>query len=197
MAKVANKSNSKEMATKDWNKELRSQYDEEVENAPALGDAWVKTKKGTFEFQGFVGAEMRVVVLGWVFEHAFYEAEFQAGVSASPVCWALGRREVDLFPDPDSSKAQYGECPGCPHNQFGSGRNGQGKRCRDGFRLAVLVLHPDGSDGSLGFMRLGPHLRQSLSHIRQHGSQDGQAGAAILLVSLGFRHHRDVSENHL
>lgn len=67
----------------------------------------------------------------------FYEHGYEEGSSAPPDCFSADGQK----PDPSAQKPQSSTCAACPHNVFGSGPQGRGKRCQDSKRLAIVPLY--------------------------------------------------------
>lgn len=119
------------------------------------GLPWVSTQNGTFKYMDAeVGKTIEVIVLGAARENLHYTAEFQAGVSNPPSCWALDKDgDGELAPNPDLVPSPCAEaCKGCPNDEWGSGK-GKGKACRNYIRL-VLVTPNDVTSASM--LRLPP-----------------------------------------
>lgn len=77
--------------------------------------------------------------------NTFYGSSYNPNVIMPPICYAVARQETELVPHPDMAKAphyfrpQAAQCLGCPQNEFGTARQGQGKACQNRRRLLVLV----------------------------------------------------------
>lgn len=66
----------------------------------------------------------------------YYASDWDPNADASaPDCSSLD----GIKPNPDSSAPQNDICATCEWNKFGSAKNGQGKRCADKKRLAVVA----------------------------------------------------------
>ena len=66
----------------------------------------------------------------------YYASDWDPNADASaPDCSSLD----GIRPNPDSSASQNDICATCEWNKFGSAKNGQGKRCADKKRLAVVA----------------------------------------------------------
>ena len=66
----------------------------------------------------------------------YYASDWDPNADASaPDCSSLD----GIRPNPDSSAPQNDICATCEWNKFGSAKNGQGKRCADKKRLAVVA----------------------------------------------------------
>lgn len=95
--------------------------------------------------QPIPGNMFAAVILDAVRMNTFYTEAFNAANITPPRCYAINRDEGQLAPHPDMQKdlnwfqPQAAQCSGCPHNEFGSGRTGQGKACSNRRRLLMLV----------------------------------------------------------
>jgi hypothetical protein len=91
-----------------------------------------------------LGTTLDVVILADIFDHAWYDKDYDPDVINPPACWAIGIRENEMEP-PDSVPVKQSEtCITCPQNEFGSAKNGKGKACRNGRRLLVASVTSNG-----------------------------------------------------
>ena len=87
------------------------------------------------------------VILDYAWFNAYYEGQYKAGESQSPVCFAVGRVEKEqngtpvLQPSENAPKPQAEHCVLCPKWQFGS--DGNGKACKNQRRLIVVPPNAD------------------------------------------------------
>lgn len=118
------------------------------------GSDFVKTKGSKFEFKGAViKPPLKVVVLGYTFENAYYVGDYDPDNKTSPVCFAISDRENDLAPHDTSPEKQGEKCVGCPQNEWGSGNKGRGKACKNQRRLLLMSVPTDKS-GSVDLSKL-------------------------------------------
>lgn len=86
---------------------------------------------------------LNVVVVGWLFENAYYEGRFDPINPRSPVCFALAEVEDELNPHEVVEKPQHETCVGCPKAEWGSAAattpGSRGKACKEIRRLAVIA----------------------------------------------------------
>lgn len=80
--------------------------------------------------------EVVVVKSPKVLSKVFYERGYEDGSAAAPDCFST----TGVAPDPGAVKKQATSCAACPHNAFGTGKEGRGKACSDSKRLAVTPL---------------------------------------------------------
>lgn len=71
----------------------------------------------------------------------FYNAEYEEGVDAVPVCWSADGKTPDL----SSTEIQNSSCELCPKNIKGSGK-GDSRACRFSRNLAVVLENDLGGD---------------------------------------------------
>lgn len=118
-----------------------------VEHEPVSGIQFISTKNGRFALQeDFVGSDagrtFKGIILGHVFDQAYYEKKYNDKERGYPVCFSLGDTQDLLAPHLNSPKPQSKDCKDCPMNKFGTADGGKGaaKACRQHRRLAVLEL---------------------------------------------------------
>lgn len=126
-------------------------WEQQFEQFAKENTANVKTSDGKFiSFGGgrmsFGGAdipddEIRCVVVGWVYNNNFYDPDvrFDPKNPQAPICYAFGDDEDEMVPHEAALTPQCGSCAACPHNEFGSAQVGQGKACKNTFRLALIA----------------------------------------------------------
>jgi hypothetical protein len=127
-------------------------WDEELSNRAKIADAQARTlqtgnkffslKSGVFSFDGkpLPGNEIYVVILDGVFANTHYAGKFDPGNPASPDCYAFGRDAQSMTPhDNVAPEEKHSDrCATCPMNVFGSADEGQGKACKNTYRLALI-----------------------------------------------------------
>ena len=84
-----------------------------------------------------LGEEINAVILEAVYEHRWFEGEYDPDVIAPPDCFALGLDQEELEPHDKSQNKQAETCGECEFNRFGSGRGGA-KACQNRVRLSLL-----------------------------------------------------------
>lgn len=105
----------------------------------------IKTEGKVFNFpDGRSSDTFEAIVVDFVTFHKYYTAGFVKGVSAPPVCFALGLEQANLTPSDASSDKQCASCAGCWANQYKSDpKGGNGKACKNERLLAILPLDAD------------------------------------------------------
>jgi hypothetical protein len=128
-----------ENAVVPWDQELAkfAQAAAAVE-APAV--SYLNFRNGVLKYQDtpIPGNALNVVVVGQVFENAYYEGRFDPTAPANPVCFAIAEVEDELEPAEGATKKQHDTCAGCPKLEWGSNPTGAGKACKQIRRLAVI-----------------------------------------------------------
>lgn len=135
-------------------------YDEEFaaiaaqtaeQEATTGGGQKFSTQGGVLSFGGnpIPGNEVAVIVLDSVLLNTYYDQAFASDERNSPACYAIGRDEKTIAPDPEQVAEPVSDgCASCPHNQFGSADKGRGKMCANRRRLAVIPAGELADDGS-------------------------------------------------
>ena len=137
-----------------WEKDLADQAAasmEQEKNAAGTGQFFgLRSGILTFEGQTIPGNRMAVIILDGIMENVFYEGAFNADNPTNPSCFAFGRSEKEMAPNPDDvAEPVHTECgkagqPGCcPMNEWKTavkqdGTQGKGKACRNTRRLAMI-----------------------------------------------------------
>ena len=119
---------------------------EQIAAQLALQQQAAQGMRTTGSYIGFKNAQLKVDginipanqidvrVLATVGERAYYAEAFDADKIQIPACYALN----DTVPHPEAADPQSDSCSSCPHNVFGSAKQGRGKACREGARVIVV-----------------------------------------------------------
>lgn len=132
------------------------------------GRDFLSTRAGQLKYQDqeLPGNQLACVVIDAVRVHEYYKGRFNEQEKAPPVCYGFGRGSDDeMYPHLESmSKAQdyfmpqhivNGQiegCKGCPKMEWGSADQGEGKACKNKYRLTLLpagIYEPAGRDWQL------------------------------------------------
>jgi len=89
---------------------------------------------------------IKLIVLDFVSVNSFYEGVYNQNVKTPPACFAVGQEVASLAPSTSAPKPQASSCGGCKKNEWKSAASGNGKACKNTYRL--LVLPPDFNDGT-------------------------------------------------
>ena len=108
----------------------------------------------------------------------YYASAYEEGVAGSPDCYSNN----GVGPEPDATNPQCTTCAACPHNTWGSGKEGRGKACSDSHRLAVA---PAGQVNEPLLLRVPPASLRPLSDYATMLSKRGVAFDAVV-TRIGF-----------
>lgn len=136
------------MNLQDLRTQLAAKLQEQKNTLPPPTSSRVKAvaKEGFALPTGEVLEELEAIVVDVRYVNALYLKPYKAGVIETPSCWALSADANDMAPDAKSEKPIHTACDGCPNNEWGSGANGPGKKCKNTIRLALL--QPDADEKS-------------------------------------------------
>lgn len=136
------------MNLQDLRTQLAAKLQEQKNTLPPPTSTRIKAvaKEGFALPTGEVIEELEAIVVDVRYVNALYLKPYKAGVIETPSCWAVSADANTMVPDEKSEKAVHSACEGCPNNEWGSGANGSGKKCKNTIRLALL--QPDATDKS-------------------------------------------------
>lgn len=116
----------------------------------------------------------------------YYRAAYNAANKTKPDCFAIGLdEEAEMRPAEMAPKPQHGGfCATCPHNQWKSGSNGIGKRCKNSVRIAILP--PDSVDpADVLLLSLPPKsIKPFASYIANLAAKDLHPAQVITSIKL-------------
>lgn len=99
------------------------------------GGGFLSFGEGSIEYgKQSLGHDMDVIIIGVQAERAYYDTPFKAGKLSSPACYSYDGEQ----PHPAAARKQCDDCLNCPLNEFGSAREGGGKACKEGYKLALI-----------------------------------------------------------
>jgi hypothetical protein len=118
---------------------------------------------------------LNVVILDGnpVLTKVFYLKAYESGSTERPDCYS----NDGTHPAPDAPTPQAKSCAACPHNVFGSGKEGRGKACQDNRRLAVA---PAGRLDDPMLLRIPPTSLRPLAEYAGEVEQRGVPMAAVV-----------------
>lgn len=124
-----------------WDAEFAGYAKEAAKGMTVAAGKFISTKSGVLTYAGakIPDNELRCVVIGSIFENAFYEGDFDPDNPQSPGCFAFGVEKEEMAPSDTVPDKQSEACTGCPKNEFGSAERGQGKACKNVVRLALVA----------------------------------------------------------
>jgi hypothetical protein len=127
-------------AASEWGDEL-DQYvkDRKAKTIGGAGSNRLSTRGGVFSIgEDEIGDTIRVIVLNYGIDYAYYPDGFDPKNPVAPDCFALGFEVDNLAPHPDSKDPQHNECKTCWANKFKTAERGNGKACKDSYRFEVV-----------------------------------------------------------
>ena len=117
----------------------------------------------------------------------YYEKAFEDGSTEKPDCYSNDGRK----PAADAQHPQCKTCAACPHNAWGSGKEGRGKACSDARRIAVA---PVGQVNEPLLLRVPP---TSLKPLQEYGTMLAKRGVAFNAVVTKLSFHAEESSPKL
>ncbi len=130
-----------------WQEEMAAAAKKQVaQEKPINSVATISTRGGVLSVDGdpVKGNALNLVVLGAVYENAYYPGRFDPDNPQAPVCYALASEdadtpEEDMAPHDEAEDPQADACANCEKNVMGSADTGRGKACKNVRRLVVVA----------------------------------------------------------
>jgi hypothetical protein len=159
-AKKAKKKTSKAVVSMDALRKrmaVHASADKARINQPVGVNIGIRNGKFTYR-KNVIGREFRGIVLDFVHTNAFYTEKFDPDNPTPPGCFAMSADGEDMKPESVSPKKQSDYCNGCPQNAWGSADIGDGKACKNQYRLAVIApkKDEDPSESEIAILTLPP-----------------------------------------
>jgi hypothetical protein len=178
----------------DWMGEMGKEAVAGAARVPVTSNRWISIKGGKFSLgETILTSPIRVVVVDFALENAYYKEKWDPNNIASPVCFALSLGDVDggrsMVPDSSSPEQQNDKCETCDQNKFGSAETGKGKACKNSVRLALLEADTtDPEQASIAFLRCPPTSVGGFSKfVRETAAQSGNTIAYFgVIVEVSF-----------
>lgn len=131
---------------------------------PSSSGSKLSVRGKRFSYQGAtLDAPLKVIILDYAFENAFYTSGYDPEDVQPPACFAVAKQKDDLAPPEDVPDAQADACKGCKQNEWNSSpKGGRGKACSNGVKLAILSADTDKVDADfvesaeIAYLRLAP-----------------------------------------
>lgn len=139
---------------------------------------------------GMVSKELTCIVIDYLRVNSNLP-KYMPGVRAPATCWAIGRNESDMAPDPSSSDKVCELCSMCHFNKFKSHENGKAKKCQNKMRLMVV---PESCEESTtpSLLHLPPtSLTNWTNHVNLMKRMIGPAGFCRVITKLTFAQNFD------
>lgn len=175
---MAGKKKSESTALVNWDEELAKAAEASAKLEQNTGGGnFFSLKSGVLSWQDqpLPDNQMAVIVLGHIFENAFYEGDYDPDNPRRPTCYAFSdytlppeQQETQLKPYQavvDASNHQHGMCAGCPQNEFGTADKGRGKACKNVRRLSVISAGDFDRTGKFNFKDDPEHYQSTQAGI--------------------------------
>jgi len=103
----------------------------------------ISHRAGLFKVGDLEFPELCAIILGDIYENAYYMSKFDGSNLVPPTCYAFGEDEGEMFPHPSMQvspffKLQNHDCMSCPNNQWSSADVGRGKACKNIRRMCII-----------------------------------------------------------
>lgn len=178
---------------------------------------WIKVKGKEFVFPGDLSTSnpFEAIVLDYVFIQRLWGESYvppkPGDPPRRPLCFAYAAKEEDLSPHPSAQQPQVppdengipGSCSDCPHNVWGTGKNGRGRKCTGGHILALLSPSATAKDKPLllrtsptaigGWNKLVNQMLMGTGKPFNHSVVMVSFNPALDYASVAFRHVRVLS----
>ena len=142
-----------------------AKYAREAAAVEVTGGNFLSFKGGLFvNKQQMKDNKADVIILDSIFVNEHYEGDWDPDNPTSPNCYAFGRSEEDLKAFEKAREKQCDNCAACPLNQWGSGKKGKGKECRNTRRLALIAASSDPASEDIY------HAKLSVSQLKDWGA---------------------------
>lgn len=138
---------STELAT--FDAEMAKYAREAAEAEKSAGMNFLKFKGGIYAGKTQIkDNQVDLVVLDAVGVNELYEGDYDPDKLEAPACYAIGRDDATMKPHPKVKAPKCESCAACPFNQWGSGKKGKGKACKNTKRIATIAAgeHPESED---------------------------------------------------
>lgn len=197
---VPAKGAGKSLSVAQLKKELAVIAAEEHSAEPVVLGNFLSVKGKRFSFQDMVlGEQLNVVILDHCFENQFYASAYDPENPALPICYAIGKSEKDMGPNPEipGIQVQHETCHGCPQNEFGTAETGRGKACKNGRKLALISVPEEGltaervTNATVAFLRLSPTALRGFSGYLKRITATLQAPLFAVITTLSFDESMD------
>lgn len=108
---------------------------EEIAKAPAATGNMISFRGGSMVLNDIpLGNRLPVILVAAQFERSYYPGAFTPGEAVVPSCYSRD----NIVPHEDAAFPQHDTCKDCQWNQFETAREGTGKACKEGLKLAVV-----------------------------------------------------------
>ncbi len=188
---------SKEVST-DWKAALQAQLSTEVarvQDFDGLPQISLRHGRMVMNDKPIPNDEIEAIILGYQYERAWYDREFNPDDTAPPECFALGPVKGDLEPHGNVPNPPCESCSDCPWAEFGTARQGKGPACKTRVRLVIMAvsqdLKGDLKDPELAVIKISP---TSVANFDAVGSSKKAPGHLKNLAAAKCAHWSAVSK---
>lgn len=116
--------------------------DQSAREPAGAGGDYISIRNSKFSYKGDnLPAPLKVVILDYSFENAYYTEKFDQDNPTPPACFAvhsIDPEKNNLGPHNTSPEPQHETCKGCEQNEWGTADVGGGKACKNNRRLLVI-----------------------------------------------------------
>jgi len=141
MAKSTKKSTSKALVK--WDEEFANLAKETTKGIEVGTGKFLSFNGGTMSFAGadIPDDEIRCVIVGWTHHNVYYDPDvrYDPKNPQTPLCYAFDVDQDQIAPLDSVPEKQCDNCAECPLNEFGSAKSGDGKACKNTYRIALIA----------------------------------------------------------
>jgi len=129
---------------------------------PAGNNIGIRNSKFTYK-QEVIPSPLRCIVIDFVHTNTWYDQRFDPDNPGPPACFAMSLDGENMEPYDVSPDRQSNECNGCKQNAWRTADVGEGKACKNTYRLAVIApgKNEDASEAEFAILTIPP---TSLKH---------------------------------
>ena len=172
----------------DVEKRLAQFANDDVARAGAEGGSTISVGGRRFSMKGEVlGSEISVVVLDYVRANDYYDRDYDEEETHPPACFMRSASDDgEEQPHVTAPAPQSEYCNGCPMDEWGSAAQGEGKACRNSFRLIVMEEGAVFEDADKAFMSVPPSsMKNWRAYVRQLQKKKERPPFAVV-TRIGF-----------
>lgn len=145
----------------------------------------IRNSRFTYK-QEVIEGDLEIIVLDFIHQRVWYDAKFDPDNPAPPACFSQSADGDEMQPHNSSPSKQADYCDGCPMDAWGTATtgSGEGKACREQYRLAVLEPTDDPAEGDIALLTLPPSsLKNWDKYVRELGKLKRPPNSVLTIVS--------------
>lgn len=125
-----------------WESKFMEEAEEIIVQEAEPGLKAISTQGGVMKVDRvpFQGNKFLCVVIGDVFENAFYTTSYDPQNLTPPVCYAFSDIGEDMRPHADAKEPKNSDCATCYNNQWHTAEKGVGKACTNIRKLGIVII---------------------------------------------------------